>query len=73
MHHFFDDPNLLVALALALVLLLVLLRRRKPEVLVQQASHGGVINHRHDARVIVMVTMERSEAADDAGARPPRS
>jgi hypothetical protein len=58
-------PVLLAVVALALAalvaILLLSLRRRREPAHVQQASSGGVIYHRHDARVSVTVVVERSD------------
>lgn len=56
-----NDPLLILVLALAALVVVLLLRRKAPETHVQQASHGGSITHHHDARVSVVVTVERRE------------
>jgi hypothetical protein len=53
-----SDPFVFVP-ALGLLLALFAVLRKKPETHVQQANHGGVINHHHDDRVSVVVTVER--------------
>lgn len=51
----------ILVLALVGVLAFVLTRKRSPDSHSQAASHGGVINHHHDARVIVTVTVDRQD------------
>lgn len=64
-----DNPLIVLAIVAVLVVLVAsfVLRRKAPDTHVQQASHGGVINHHQDARVIVTVTV------DTGAPRPSRT
>ena len=56
----FSDPIVLALLGTVVFLLAALvLRKSTPVTHVQRASHGGTVAHHHDARVSVVVMVER--------------
>lgn len=56
----FHEPLFWIVLALVAAVVF-LLGRKAPDTHNQKADRGGVINHHHDARVVVTVTMEKRE------------